>query len=113
MKTTLLSIDKLRNVLPIVLGTGIYAFGLHYFVISNELMEGGVTGIALLLNYIFHFPTSLSTLIINIPLFYLGWRQLGKESMIYTMIGTISLSFFLWVMEWFIHHGWLQPLKTN
>ncbi|OXM88044.1 YitT family protein [Paenibacillus rigui] len=113
MKTDVWTRDKLRNLPPILLGTAIYAFGLHYFIISNELMEGGVTGIALLLNYIFHLPPSLSTLLINIPLFYLGWRHLGKESMAYTIFGTLALSFFLWIMEWLIHHQWLEPFRTN
>lgn len=76
------------------MGTAVYAFGLHYFVISNEFMEGGITGIALLLNYIFGFPPSLTTLVINIPLFVLGWRVLGKSSMFYTIAGTLLLSFF-------------------
>ena len=44
----------------IMIGTAIYAFGLHYFVISNELMEGGVTGISLLLKYVLNVPPSLS-----------------------------------------------------
>lgn len=54
--------DQFTNVLAITVGTAIYAFGLHYFVISNELMEGGVTGIALLLKYV-----------LNVPLPYLPW----------------------------------------
>ncbi|CAG7611461.1 hypothetical protein PAESOLCIP111_01382 [Paenibacillus solanacearum] len=103
----------LRGALPIMLGTAIYAFGLHYFVISNELMEGGITGIALLLNYIFGFPPSVTTLLINIPLFVLGWRILGKSSMLYTVIGTLSLSFFLWVMEQLIRTGWLVPFRSE
>ncbi len=83
-----------KNIIPIWIGTAVYAFGLHYFVIPNELMEGGLTGFALLLNYIFSFPPSLTTLCMNVPLFYLGWRILGKSSMAYTIIGTLSLSFF-------------------
>lgn len=104
---------KLKIWCPIMLGTAIYAFGLHYFVISNELMEGGITGIALLLNYIFHVPPSMTTLLINIPLFYLGWRVLGKETMYNTVIGTLSLSFFLWVMEVLIHNGWIVPFRSE
>jgi uncharacterized membrane-anchored protein YitT (DUF2179 family) len=104
---------KLKNLLPILLGSAIYAFGLHYFVISNELMEGGVTGVALLLNYIFGFPPSISTLAMNIPIFFLGWKILGRGSMLYTFVGTVSVSFFLWVMEWLIHAGWLVPFKTE
>lgn len=101
-----------RNVLPILLGTAIYAFGLHYFVISNKLMEGGITGIALLLNYSLSLPPSITTLLLNIPLFIIGWKIFGKNSMMYTILGTISLSFFLWVMEFFIHRGWIVPFTA-
>ncbi|CAH1197151.1 hypothetical protein PAECIP111891_01088 [Paenibacillus allorhizoplanae] len=105
--------DQFLNVLGILIGTAIYAFGLHYFVISNELMEGGLTGISLLLKYVLNVPPSISTLVFNIPLFYLGWRNFGKGPMLYTIFGVICLSLFLWVMEWLIHMGWLVPFHTT
>ncbi|MZQ84430.1 DUF2179 domain-containing protein [Paenibacillus sp. 5J-6] len=105
--------DQFTNVLAITIGTAIYAFGLHYFVISNELMEGGVTGVALLLKYVLNVPPSVSTLVCNIPLFYLGWRVFGKGPMLYTIYGVVSLSFFLWVMEQLIHNNWLIPFHTT
>ncbi|NQX64861.1 hypothetical protein BC351_11145 [Paenibacillus ferrarius] len=105
--------DQFMNVLAIMIGTAIYAFGLHYFVISNELMEGGVTGISLLLKYVLNVPPSISTLVINIPLFYLGWRVFGKGPMLYTIFGVVSLSFFLWVMEVLIRLQWLVPFHTS
>jgi uncharacterized membrane-anchored protein YitT (DUF2179 family) len=108
-----ISPEKLQSLFPIFLGTAIYAFGLHYFVISNQLMEGGLTGIALLLNYIFQFPPSITTLVMNVPLFFIGWRMLGKEAMFFTIFGTLSLSFFLWLMERFINYGWLKPFQTE
>ncbi|MDR5598262.1 YitT family protein [Paenibacillus larvae] len=104
---------RLSQLIPIAVGTAIFAFGLHYFVIPNELMEGGVTGVALLLKYAFDVPPSITNLVINIPLFYLGWRAFGKEAMSYTIFGTVSLSFFLWVMETFIKHGWIIPFATK
>ncbi|GFZ89918.1 membrane protein [Paenibacillus marchantiophytorum] len=105
--------DQFTNVLAIMVGTAIYAFGLHYFVISNELMEGGVTGISLLLKYVLNVPPSISTLVINIPLFYLGWRFFGKGPMLYTIFGVVSLSFFLWIMELLIRAQWLIPFQTS
>jgi uncharacterized membrane-anchored protein YitT (DUF2179 family) len=102
-----------RNILPVTLGTAIYAFGLHYFVISNELMEGGVTGIALLINYSAFIPPSITTLVLNIPLFLISWRILGRQSLLYTIWGTISLSFFLWVMETLIQLEWIIPFTTD
>jgi uncharacterized membrane-anchored protein YitT (DUF2179 family) len=105
--------QRFSSLLAIAFGTAIYAFGLHYFVISNKLMEGGITGISLLLNYVFEIPPSISTLVLNIPLFYLGWKIFGKEAMYYTVFGTISLSFFLWIMELLIEKGWIIPFTTT
>lgn len=102
-----------ESLLPISLGTAIFAFGLHYFIIPNQLMEGGLTGIALLLKYVLNLPPSLTTLLLNIPLFYIGWRAFGGKAMFYTMYGTISLSFFLWIMEILIKRGWIHPFYAG
>ena len=96
-----------------MLGTAVYAFGLHYFIIPNQLMEGGVTGIAILLNYALGWPLSISTLVLNIPLFIVGWRILGRTQIGYTIFGTISLSVFLALMEKLIHMGWIVPFELQ
>ncbi len=103
----------LHHTVPIMLGTAVYAFGLHYFVIPNELMEGGLTGIALLLNYSLGLPPSATTLALNVPLFFAGWKVLGRHAMMYTIMGTVSLSFFLWVMELLIRWQWIVPFRTE
>lgn len=97
MQNKIISIIKL--LIPITFGAALYAFGLQCFVVPNQLMEGGVTGIAVLLNYIFEFPLSLTTLLINIPLFLLGWRMLGGKKMILTIYGSTALSLFLALFE--------------
>ncbi|USB34793.1 YitT family protein [Paenibacillus sp. YPG26] len=102
-----------RTILPILLGTAIYAFGLLYFIIPNKLMEGGVTGITILLKYAFAISPSLSTLILNIPLFLLGWKVLGSRQIVYTGIGIGSLTFFLWLFELMIRKGWIVPFATQ
>lgn len=68
-----------KTVAPIMLGAAIYAFGLLYFIVPNQLMEGGVTGITILLNYAFDLPIFLTTLLLNLPLFLLGWKVLGSN----------------------------------
>lgn len=103
----------MKTVLPIMLGTAIYAFGLLYFIIPNQLMEGGVTGITILLKYAFGISPSLSNLILNIPLFLIGWKVLGGRQIIYTGIGIGSLTFFLWLFENMIHAGWISPFETE
>lgn len=106
------ALQQFRLIIPILLGTAIYAFGLQYFVIPNQLMEGGVTGIAVLLNYAAGWPLSVTTLLLNVPLFILGWKALGKFQMLYTVIGTVSLSLFLALMERLTHIGWLVPFHS-
>ncbi|MGG1618713.1 YitT family protein [Paenibacillus sp. NRS-1782] len=112
MKTSK-SIEQLKIILPIVLGTAIYAFGLLYFIIPSKLMEGGITGITLLLNYAFSISPSLSTLLLNIPLFLIGWKMLGGKQIIYTGVGIGALTFFLWLFEKMIHLGWMGTFQTE
>ncbi|MCL6602358.1 MAG: YitT family protein [Paenibacillus sp.] len=102
-----------KTVAPIMLGTAIYAFGLLYFIIPNQLMEGGVTGITILLNYAFEIPIFLTTLILNLPLFFLGWKILGGRQIAYTGVGIGALSFFLWLFENMIKSGWIVPFTTK
>jgi uncharacterized membrane-anchored protein YitT (DUF2179 family) len=90
---------KIKNIIMIVLGSAIFSFGLNYFNIANQLVEGGFTGITLLLKYLFDFNPAITNLVLNIPLFFIGWRVLGRNSFIYTIIGTLSVSLFLWVFQ--------------
>lgn len=105
--------SQLRLIIPIIFGASVYAFGLLYFIIPNTLMEGGVTGITVLLNYAFGISPSLSTLILNIPLFLIGLKLLGKRQMIYTGVGIASLTFFLWLFERMIKIGWIGTFQTK
>lgn len=107
------SVEQLKIIMPILLGTAIFAFGILYFIIPSKLMEGGVTGVTLLLNYAFSVPPSLSTLLLNIPLFLLGWKLLGGRQIIYTGVGIGSLTFFLWLFEKMIKKGWMGTFQTE
>jgi uncharacterized membrane-anchored protein YitT (DUF2179 family) len=97
----------------IAVGAAVYAFGLHYFIIPNAFMEGGLTGIALLLYYALDIPPSLTTLVLNLPLFYLGWRHLGKNAMVLTIIGVLALSLSLWIMEMLIKLEAVVPIRIE
>lgn len=103
----------IRNIIGIMIGAAIYAFGLHYFVLPNELMEGGVTGLAILLHYAFAWKLSITTILLNLPLFLLGWRAFSRWQIIYTLIGTVGLSMFLALMETLIAHGWIIPFQSE
>lgn len=81
------------DLILIFLGASIYSFGLVTFNMPNNLAEGGVTGITLIIYNLFHINPAYSTLILNIPLIIIALRIFGFKALIYTLVGTFSLSF--------------------
>ncbi len=90
---------KLKNIIFILLGSIIFSFGIVHFNMQNNLAEGGFTGITLLLYFLFKWDPSYTNLILNIPLFFIGWKLLGRNAFLYTIIGTVSVSVFLWIFQ--------------
>ena len=68
---------------------------------QNNLAEGGFTGITLLLYFVFKFNPAYTNLLLNVPLFFVGWKLLGQKSFIYTLIGTVAVSVFLFIFQKF------------
>ncbi|TDM13227.1 YitT family protein [Macrococcus lamae] len=92
---------KPLNIVMILLGSFIFSFGIVNFNMAHHLTEGGFTGIALILYHLFNWSPAVLNLIFNIPLFFVGYHLLGKMSFIYTLVGTISVSVFLYLCELF------------
>lgn len=88
-----------KDIIIILIGTALYAFGLVNINIANDLAEGGVTGVTLILLALFKINPAYSTLLINIPLILIGGKILGKHAFYYTILGTVSLSSFLWIFQ--------------
>ncbi|MFC6260315.1 YitT family protein [Levilactobacillus fujinensis] len=94
--------DESIHVLDLVMigiGCAMFAFGLVFFNIANHLADGGISGVTLILRALFGIDPAYSTILINVPLILIGWRFLGRQSLIYTIYGTIMLSLFLWIWQ--------------
>ncbi|WP_461224062.1 YitT family protein [Lacticaseibacillus suihuaensis] len=89
----------LLDLVLIGLGCALYAFGLVTVNIENHLAEGGITGITLLIRYWWHLDPAYSTIILNIPLIFIGYKYLGKRALAYTIYGTGMLSGWLWLWQ--------------
>lgn len=85
---------ELQNWAGIVIGAFILSFGINNFIIANGLAEGGFFGISLLFYYLFHVEFGLTFLILNIPLFYIGYRIFGKHFLFRTFVGVVLVSVF-------------------
>ena len=90
---------KIKNTILILFGAAIFAFGLVHFNMQNNLAEGGFTGLTLIIYQLVGINPSYSNLVLNIPLFFIGWKFLGRLSFLYTIIGTVGLSIWLWIFE--------------
>lgn len=90
---------RIIDLVMITIGCAAYAFALVVFNIANQLADGGISGVTLILRALFHFDPAYSTIIINIPLIWIGYRFLGKRAVVYTLYGTVMLSLFLWIWQ--------------
>lgn len=100
--------EKLRTVILdyiiIFFGAIIYALSVNVFISPNNIAPGGLTGIAIILNYLFSFPIGLTVLILNIPLFIWGRIENGKNFMLKTIIATTLVSFMIDTLAFLPYH---------
>ncbi|MHB1842549.1 MAG: YitT family protein [Sulfobacillus sp.] len=88
----------MESALGMVLGAVIGAVGLNFFLIPNHLIDGGLTGIAILLYDVFHLPVGPMLLLLNLPLVALSWVAIGPKFVVRTVIGTVLFSLALTVL---------------
>jgi uncharacterized membrane-anchored protein YitT (DUF2179 family) len=83
------------DMLTIMVGAFVFALSINLFVIPNELGEGGVTGITIILYYVFGWAPWLMSLIFNSFLLIVGYRFLDKRAVVYTIAAVAFHSLFL------------------
>ena len=89
-----------KKYLMIFIGAIIASVGLELFLIPNQVIDGGVVGIAIMLSSITGMSFGMFVVLLNIPFFYLGgYKQIGKNFAIATMIAICFLSFWSGVFE--------------
>lgn len=85
----------LKDSFLIFLGICSATFGLKGFLLTNKFIDGGVTGISLLVSAIADVPVYLLIIVLNIPFIIMGYRTLGIQFAIKTAIGITGLSLFI------------------
>lgn len=96
--------NRLKTILSyimIILGAMLAAYSLDTFLIPNNILDGGVTGISIIISKVFSIPMSLLVILINIPFVYIGYRNLGKNFLIRTIISMLTFSLALNFFESF------------
>lgn len=85
-------LELFKRAIFIIVGAILMAIGLEVFLIPNTLMDGGIVGISIILAHLTDFKLGLFIFILNIPFFYLGYKQIGKTFAFSTLFGIIILS---------------------
>lgn len=88
-----------KETVLIAMGIFVYAFGLKSFLIPNSFIDGGITGVSLILHFLSSVSVSVLIFALNIPFFFLGKKQVGNIFAIKTFIAITALSFVLSVVN--------------
>jgi uncharacterized membrane-anchored protein YitT (DUF2179 family) len=93
-------IREAKNTFLIILGILSAGMGLKGFLLSSRFIDGGVTGISMLLSDVLGFPLAILILVINLPFIALGYRQIGKKFAIKSTLAILGLSVCLAVVKY-------------
>lgn len=84
--------EKIKRFSFITLGAILMAVSLELFLVPNKLLDGGIVGISIMLSHLLHIPLGLFIFILNVPFFFLGYKQIGKTFAISTLYAILILS---------------------
>ena len=76
------------------------------FLVPNNIAPGGLTGVATILNYLFTVPVGITSLLLNIPLFIIGWKAMGRVFVFRSLVATFLFSVFIDLLK-------LQPVTMD
>ena len=102
--------ETLKSILLIMIGATILSFGSYNFNYQNNVTEGGVLGLLLLMQHVFNISPSITSVIIVFSLFAIGTKFFGKRFLLYSVLSTITFSTTYKIWE---SVGFLIPSFTN
>jgi uncharacterized membrane-anchored protein YitT (DUF2179 family) len=86
-----------KEITQIVAGAALSAMGLVSFLLPNHFIDGGVTGVSMLLSKVSGIPLAFLVAIVNAPFLFLGYKHIGKAFTIKSAIAILLLSLFLFI----------------
>lgn len=91
--------EFLKRLPFLTLGASIAAFSLEVFLVPNDIIDGGVVGVSIILSYLTKFELGLFTFILNLPFLALAFKNLGKRFVVSTLYAVIVMSIMLAVLK--------------
>ncbi|MCC2686642.1 MAG: hypothetical protein K0R75_3541, partial [Paenibacillaceae bacterium] len=81
-----------RRALLVLLGSCFVAVALEIFLVPNNIIDGGITGISIILSHLSRLPIGLFLVLLNLPFLFIGYKQIGKTFALTTLCGVILMS---------------------
>lgn len=85
-------IKLLKRIIFIVIGSVLMGVGLELFLVPNQITDGGVTGISIILSYVTSVPLGVFLFLLNLPFLIIGYKQIGKTFALSTLLGVLVMS---------------------
>lgn len=94
--------EQIKRAVLVLLGSGVAAVGLQHFLLPNHLIDGGVTGVSIIVAHLSGLPLGLFLVVLNIPFVMLGYKKFGKEFAVLSAAGIMAFAALTFVH---ISHG--------
>ncbi len=82
----------IRRYFMLIIGATLAATSIELFLVENNIIDGGIIGIALLLNHITNINFGILVFIINLPFLYFGYKYIGKSFSFASLFGIVILA---------------------
>lgn len=90
---------NMKDLVMITVGSLIYALSLTLLIIPNNLADGGLAGLSVILHYVFDWSPGIVNFILASAVIFIGYRVLPKRNTWLTIITTPLISFFIYITE--------------
>ena len=87
--------QRFKNALNIIFGCALMGLAYALFLIPHHFVPGGVSGIAMIVNYFSKLPVGLTIMVLNMPIFLLGLKTMGKKYVLNSLAGMVVSSVFI------------------
>ncbi|MBP1962138.1 YitT family protein [Paenibacillus aceris] len=82
----------LRRGVFLFIGAALMAVGLEIFLVPNKIIDGGITGISIILSYLTHIQVGVFLTLLNMPFLFIGYKMIGKTFALSTFFAILVMS---------------------
>ncbi|MBU5345160.1 YitT family protein [Paenibacillus sp. FSL W7-1279] len=93
------TLKLLRRLVFLTFGAVLMAVGLEIFLVPNKIIDGGITGISIMVSHITDFPLGIFLTLFNLPFLFMGYKQIGKTFALSTLFAVVVMS----IGTYFLH----------